>query len=261
MRAILVGGVLLLTFIGQVPAHAQNQGLVAPVTAGPAPTTGFIWAGPYIGVFGGYGFGRSTATGTGMGTLGPFDDAALGLALPVTPRGVFGGVTVGYNQQTGTAVFGLEGEGGYLNLAGTTNNTAGLPGADPNGVLDDDTGTVRYGWYAALAARFGIAMDRTLLFAKAGGIISQYTANYADLDGAAPGTIDPFDQTTLGGPQYGYVLGAGAEFAFGADWTAKLEYNYFNLGIDTTTNSDGDTYTHRNQAHLIRFGLNFLLGN
>jgi outer membrane immunogenic protein len=184
-----------------------------------------------------------------------------GLTLQLNPRGVFGGVTVGYNQQTGNLVFGVEGETGFLNLRDTATFTAGLPGGELNTALDDDTGTVRYGWYAALAARFGIAMDRTLLFARAGGIIAQYTGTYGDLDGAAPGTIDPTDLTTLGGPQYGYLLGAGAEFTFDANWTARLEYNFFNLGTDTTTNSDGDTFTHRNQAHLIKFGLNFLLGN
>jgi outer membrane immunogenic protein len=243
MRAILVGGVLLLTFIGQVPAHAQNQGLVAPVMAGPPVTTGFIWAGPYIGVFGGYGFGRSTATTTDApgGNFG-FDEGADNLTFPLNPTGVFGGVTVGYNQQAGAMVFGVEGDVGYLNLRDTVTTTPG----NPIGALDDDTGTVTYGFYA------------TLLFARAGGIIAQYLGTYGDLDGGVP---DLGDQTTLGGPQYGYVIGAGAEFAFGADWTAKLEYNFLNLGTDTTTNVDGDTFTHRNQAHLIRFGLNFLFGN
>ena len=69
---------------------------------------------------------------------------------------------------------------------------------------------------------------------------------------------DPSDATALGGPQYGYLVGAGAEFAFDTNWTAKLEYNYFNLGADTTTNGDGDFFNHRNSAHLIRFGLNYL---
>ena len=45
------------------------------------------------------------------------------------------------------------------------------------------------------------------------------------------------------------------------NWTAKLEYNYFNLGTDTTNNADGDVFIHRNAAHLIRFGLNYLLPN
>lgn len=254
MKGILVGGVLLLTFIGQVPAHAQNPGLVAPVTAAPPPTTGFIWAGPYIGVFGGYGFGRSTATTTDQpgGNFG-FDEGIDNLTFPVNPTGAFGGVTVGYNQQAGAMVFGVEGDVGYLNLRDTVTTTPG----NPIGALDDDTGAVTYGFYATLAARFGIAMDRALLFARAGGIIAQYLGTYGDTDSGVP---DATDQTTLGGPQYGYVIGAGAEFAFGADWTAKLEYNFLNLGTDTTTNVDGDTFTHRNQAHLIRFGLNFLFG-
>ncbi len=247
MKGILAGSVLLLTIIGQVPAHAQNPGLVAPVTAAPPVATGFIWAGPYIGVYGGYGFGQSQATGT---TGDPFDEGGItGLTLRLNPQGAFGGVTVGYNQQTGNVVWGVEGEAGYLGLRAAANPAPGFT---------DDAGTVAYGFYATLAARFGIAMDRTLLFARAGGIIAQYIGTYGDYDGGVP---DTFDQTTLGGPQFGYVIGAGAEFAFDANWTAKLEYNFLNLGTDTTTNNAGDTYTHRNQAHLIKFGLNFLFGN
>jgi outer membrane immunogenic protein len=247
MKGILAGSVLLLTIIGQVPAHAQNPGLVAPVTAGAATATGFIWAGPYIGAYAGYGIGTATATGT----AGAFDEGVNGLTLGLNPRGAFGGITVGLNQQAGNFVWGVEADAGYLNLRDAANPPPGF---------DDDAGTVAYGFYATLAARFGIAMDRTLLFARAGGLIAQYLGTYGDTDGVG-GPFDLTDQTTLGGPQFGYVLGAGAEFAFDANWTAKLEYNFLNLGTDTTTNSDGDTYTHRNQTHLIRFGLNFLFGN
>ncbi|MGD9739478.1 MAG: outer membrane protein [Bauldia sp.] len=218
-----------------------------PVVAAPAPT--FDWTGPYVGFYAGYGFGYSAATGT---TPGAFDEGVAGLTLPVDPRGVLGGVTVGYNQQAGAFVFGVEGTGGYLNLNGTNALTGG---GDVNATLDDDTGTVNYGWYGTVAARLGVAMDRTLLFATAGGIVTQFSSVYGDLDGA----LDAADATVLGGPQFGYVLGGGAEFAFDTNWTAKLEYNYFNLGTDTTgNNTPGDAFSQRNSAHLVRFGLNYL---
>lgn len=264
MRKLFVASAAIVAFGG--PAMAADVSVVvpsapiAPVVTAPAPAT-FDWTGPYVGFYGGYGFGLSAATSAGpLVGAGGFDENAFGLTLPVDTRGLFGGVTVGYNYQSGTMVFGVEGAGGYLNLSGATAFTSGLPGGDGNGTLDDDAGTANYGWYGTLAARLGVAIDRTMVFATAGGIVTQYGATYGDLTGAAPGTLTAGDTTMLGGPQIGYVLGGGAEFAFDTNWTAKLEYNYFNLGGATTGNDDGDTFTHRNSAHLVRFGLNYLFG-
>jgi outer membrane immunogenic protein len=240
-----------------LPAMAADAVPPAPpiVAVTPPVATGFNWTGPYVGAFGGYGFGLSTATTTNDG----FDENLPGATLGVNPRGILGGITVGYNVDTGVLLFGIEGTAGYNAGRGTTTITTGIGNADPDGVVNDDQGAVNYGWYATLGGRVGVAMDRTLLFATAGGVITQYINAYGDLD---PGPVaDAGDLTGLAGPQFGYVLGAGAEFAFDANWTAKLEYNYLNLGTDTTGNLDGDTFTHRNSSHLIRFGLNYLFGN
>lgn len=256
MKRLTVAAVALAAFAS--PALAADPVVMdpPPIPAQAPAAPMFTWTGPYIGVFGGYGLGRSSATndptaGNGDG----FDDGNLALTLGLSPRGVLGGLTLGYNQQAGTFVIGAEATGGYLALGDAFSL---FVGDTPNGVLDDDEGTVGYGWYATLTGRVGVAIDRTLLFATAGGIITQYGATYGDLDA---GATDPTDTTTLGGPQLGYLVGGGAEFAFDANWTAKLEYNYFNLGTDTTTNTDGDVFVHRNNAHLIRFGLNFLIPN
>jgi outer membrane immunogenic protein len=255
MKRFLLAAAALTALAGPaVAADAVTMDTPVPTQAPQAPM--FTWTGPYIGVFGGYGLGRSSAAndpGTGNGDA--FDEGNAAVTLGLTPRGILGGVTLGYNHQSGAFVVGAEVTGGYLGLT----DAFSLFVADgPNGTLDDDQGTVGYGWYATLAGRVGVALDRTLLFATAGGIITQYGAVYGDLDGGVP---DPTDATTLGGPQLGYLVGGGAEFAFDANWTAKLEYNYFNLGTDATTNTDGDTFIHRNSAHLIRFGLNYLVPN
>lgn len=241
MKRILVTGAALLALtsvsLAQEPAGA-------PV---------FTWNGPYVGAFGGYGFGYAGATNdTTAGNGDGFDEEFADVTLGLMPRGAIGGVTLGYNHQSGAFVVGAEATGGYMAL-GDAFSLFTDPGA--SAVLDDDEGTVGYGFYATLAGRVGVALNRTLLFATAGGIITQYTGTYGNLDG---GVTDTDDTTTLFGPQYGYLIGGGAEFAFDANWTARLEYNYFDLGTDTTTNIDGDEFTHRNNAHLVRFGLNYL---
>lgn len=248
MKRLVLSGVALVALTGAAMA--------AEPMAPPTPT--FSWTGPYVGVFGGYGFGMSSATNdatvtTGVGDgPGGFDDGDLPLTMALSPRGLLGGVAVGYNHQSGSVVVGAEATGGYLGLSDAF---SAFIADGPNGVLDDDEGSVGYGWYATLSGRVGVALDQTLLFATAGGIVTQYSASYGDLDG---GATDLSDQTTLGGPQFGYLLGGGAEFAFDSNWSAKLEYNFVNLGSDTTTNADGDSFTHNNRAHLIRFGLNYL---
>lgn len=255
MRRLALLGVSLMAMTGAALAADPVTVIDAP-PAPPPPT--FSWSGPYVGVFAGYGFGYSSATnddtvigGVGDGP-GGFDDGDLPLTLALNPRGLLGGITFGYNYQSGSLVVGAEATAGYLALS----DAFSLFVADgPNGVLDDDEGTVGYGWYGTLAGRVGLAMDRTLLFATAGGIITQYSATYGDLDG---GATDLSDQTVLGGPQFGYLVGGGAEFAFDSNWTARLEYNFFNVGADTTTNADGDSFTHSNRAHLVKFGLNYL---
>ena len=245
MKRILVAGAALVALTGT--ALAQE----------PAGAPVFTWTGPYVGAFGGYGFGYATATnditaGNGDG----FDEANADVTLGLMPRGAIGGVTLGYNHQSGAFVVGAEATGGFMALADAFSV---FTGDVADGVLEDDEGTVGYGWYATLAGRVGVALNRTLLFATAGGIITQYTGTYGDLDD--PGVTDLDDTTTLFGPQYGYLVGGGAEFAFDANWTARLEYNYFDLGTDTTTNVDGDVFVHRNNAHLVRFGLNFIFPN
>lgn len=256
MRRLIISGAAIVALTGTALAA---EPIMVVESAPPAPPTpAFNWTGPYVGVFGGYGIGFSSATNdpsvtTGVGDgPGGFDDGDLPLTLGLSPRGLLGGVTVGYNQQAGALVFGAEATGGYLALSDAFSQFL----ADgPNGVLDDDEGAVGYGWYATLAGRVGVAWNQTLLFATAGGIITQYGATYGDLDG---GTTDVSDATSLTGPQFGYLLGGGAEFAFDTNWTAELEYNFINLGNDTTTNADGDAFNHTNRAHLVKFGLNYL---
>ena len=247
-RVLLASAAALVAFTGSALA-------ADPVAIPPAM---FTWGGAYVGVLGGVGVGITSATNdVVIGAGGAFDEGLVPVGLGLTPRGLVGAVTLGYNYQLGQyMVIGAEATGGYLGLADLFfDNTTDVDG---DGNLLDDEGAAAYGWYATLSGRIGVAFERTLLFATAGGIVAQYTATYGDLDG---GVADGNDTTTLTGPQVGWLFGTGAEFAFDLNWTAKLEYNYFNLGTDTTINNDGDIFIHRNAAHLIRFGLNYLLPN
>jgi len=65
--------------------------------------------------------------------------------------------------------------------------------------------------------RAGYAFDRFLVYGTGG-------AAFGDLQAAAG--VLPFNSTT----QVGWTAGAGIEYAFLPNWTAKVEYLYVNLG-------------------------------
>jgi outer membrane immunogenic protein len=62
----------------------------------------------------------------------------------------------------------------------------------------------------------------------------------------------------------GWTLGAGAEMAFMARWSAKFEYLYYDMGRDTVATNGtggftGDFYavSQKTAGHLLRAGLNY----
>ena len=87
--------------VGRRPARAH-----AGEGAGLRCADAYNWTGFYLGLNGGYGFGRSEFNGTLPS--GSFDAGG----------GLFGG-TVGYNWQTGPLVFGLEGDIDWSGMRGS----------------------------------------------------------------------------------------------------------------------------------------------
>jgi opacity protein-like surface antigen len=61
------------------------------------------------------------------------------------------------------------------------------------------------------------------------------------------------------------MVGAGVEYAFTDSWTAKIEYNYMNLGADSPRLQDAyssvflDTNI-RERMNVVKIGVNYRLG-
>lgn len=206
------------------------------------PPIGFNWTGGYAGFHLGYGWGDSDFTDDDGWNL-------LGQTFGVDSDGVLGGIQAGYNWQTGSLIVGVEGELGYLNLDGS--------GLQEDGVFNDTFGVVDGGFYTGLSARVGYAMDRTLLFAKAGGAYHGGEFSLSDVPTlAGPSTLS--GSKTVG---LGYQIGAGVEHAVTDNWTLKVEYAYFDFGSETVTGFDeiGDPYNYTAdlRSHTIKVGVNF----
>ncbi len=129
------------------PIAAQAADLPAPTYKAPAyvaPVPIFSWTGFYVGLNGGYGWGKSNWSGSG----GNFE---------VTPKGWLGGGTLGYNIQTGGWVWGIEGDIDYMNLKGTA-DAAFCPSC-----------TFKDTWLGTIRGRIGYSYDRWLPYLTAGG--------------------------------------------------------------------------------------------
>lgn len=177
----------LLVLIVFAPAAANAADLSRPFAykAPPPP----IWTGFYLGAYGGV----SGATGSNFGLNG-------GLA----------GGTAGYNWQNGAVVFGLEGDGGWAGLTGTTS----CPLAPVVGCTTNDH------WLSSARGRLGwTAVPSLLLYATAGGAFGDVRT--ATNSAAFPG---------VSGDQAGWSAGAGFEWLFVPGWSFKAEYLHYDLG-------------------------------
>ncbi|MBX9778596.1 MAG: outer membrane beta-barrel protein [Xanthobacteraceae bacterium] len=219
-----------------------------PVKAPPpvvAPV--FTWTGCYVGMHGGYAWGRKKDW-TEAGVLEPF--AAHDVDGPL-----FGG-QVGCNLQHDRWVFGIEGQASWADVKGNTTFTSGLLTSAPitNGFFTkaDILGTI--------AARLGIAFDRSLLFVKGGLAFAHEKHWLTAAQGAGPAVIVASTDKYL---RWGWMVGGGWEYAFSGRWSGKIEYNYLHLGRDADplcpvpgpgTCVDFELKQH---IHLVKVGINY----
>jgi outer membrane immunogenic protein len=182
-RLFLAACAGLLAAMMATPSSAAD--LPRPVYKGPAFVAPvFTWTGFYVGVNGGYGWGKS--------------DWDPGVSSFDANGALLGG-TLGYNLQTGSFVWGIEGD---LDWSGMKGDSAGVETKVP--------------WLGTVRGRIGYAFDRFLPYITGGAAVAQIKMD------TGAGTDDE--------TRVGWTVGAGVEWAFLASWSAKLEYLYADLG-------------------------------
>jgi outer membrane immunogenic protein len=223
----------------------------APVFVQPVPI--FTWTGFYVGVNGGYAFGPGSTR---------FDAAVPGLALFGTTdsfnEGFTIGGTIGYNFQVSpNFVVGIEADLNYIDGDRNTTFTTGFaPGG--SAVVSSEMnlfGTVR--------GRLGLTFDRFMVYAT-GGLA------YANIESNTTIVVPPAPLSTFTGSKddtrFGWTLGAGVEYAFTNNLSAKVEYLYYDLGDKTYVSGltsgpavVGFTNSTRVEASgsIVRAGLNY----
>lgn len=239
--------ILLATAAGVILAAAA-QAADLPVKAPPpaVASTVYNWSGFYAGVNLGYAWGRATATDAPASNGVCW--ATCGTRWGPDVDGFTGGVQAGWNLQTGSWVFGVEGDVGYLGLKGST--------ADPT---NDDQLFVktRGGWFATLRGRVGVLLSPAALVYGTGGAI------YADTRTSVVRDTTSFK--TNNADPWGWTVGGGVEARLSHSWSWKLEYLYYDLGtyrVDGPIGNTGITqfFPVQQDGHIVRAGLNYRFG-
>jgi outer membrane immunogenic protein len=227
MKKLVLSAAVVVALGGQalaadIPARTYTK---APVYTAPAVI--YNWTGFYIGG----NVGGAFAGNNGLqGSNGRF----------------MGGVEGGFDYQFASNwVVGIEAQYSWLN----SNNTGiALPGGtvitDKNNNIGSATGRVGYTWGPAL------------VYGK-GGYAWRDNPNLGVNVAGAPAAF-----TTNGTHRDGWTLGAGLEYMFAPNWSAKAEYQYYNFGTTTFTSGPpaviGSRF--RDDDHTVKVGVNYRFG-
>lgn len=212
---------LLLATVGVVAmattASAADLPARMPVKAPPYVAPLYNWTGFYIG--GHLGWARVDLDQTLLTTAAPF---AAGTTLGRSDDGFLYGGQLGFNWQAGAWVFGIEGE-----LSGVDIGSSGTATGVVAGVPVTVNGSAGIDWIASVTGRVGYAfgpLGNILVYAK-GGIA------WMDWSACASGTAGGvfFTGGCGGGTETGWTLGAGLEWGFAPNWSAKIEYQYYDF--------------------------------
>ena len=238
MKKTLAG----ITAVALIATPALSADLSRPVyTKAPPPAPIFSWTGFYIGVEGGGSWGSSKHVDQPTG----LDDTPW-----FSVNGGLVGGTAGYNWQTGNFVLGVEGDWSWVSQNGSVADTG--PGGNPA-----FSSFTKERWLATARGRVGYAANTMLLYVTGG-----FAAASVNVGVTSTATGFVFDQTTQ--TRSGWTGGAGIEWGFAPNWSAKAEYLYVSLQDSRfVTPNLGPGFNRSNvplNDNIVRAGVNLRFG-
>ncbi|MGA2288238.1 outer membrane protein [Bradyrhizobium sp.] len=231
MKKMLLSTVALVALGATVPALAADLG-TRPYTKAPAYVAPiYNWTGFYVGghIGGAFGGDNGFAGTTNGGNNGSF----------------LGGLQAGADYQFAPNwVAGIEGQYSWL---GNNNNSVAFTGAGTGFAYNNNQRGL-----GSVTGRLGYTWGPALLYAKGGYAYSDY--NQSLTFGGVPQAF-----ALNGGHHDGYTVGAGLEYMFAQNWSAKIEYQYYDFGRTSFVTpallaAFGST---RSDEHTVKAGLNY----
>jgi outer membrane immunogenic protein len=225
----------------------------------PAPVAIYNWTGFYVGAHGGWAWTDKRWFLPGTGEVANYG-----------ANGALGGLQAGYNWQSGNWVLGAEAQASWSDIRKgvlwTDPEPAPWTDPDPAPVKGGRVVTARTGatvdYFGTIAARGGYAVNNVLLFVKGGGawthdVYRAFNANTANetLLASASGT------------RWGWMVGAGIEYGFAPNWSAKVEFDYLDFGTQRIVLNAVPGVTPATRAFdiaqtisLVKVGINYRFG-
>ncbi len=285
MKRLLIGSAAIISLFATSAFAADlapRPYTKAPVIVEP----GYNWTGFYVGLNGGYSWGRANTNISGVSPLAPLLPIA---AFAPFGRNVDGGIAggqIGYNWQIDPRwVLGLEGDAQWsgersstaLSLVGPRfgSSIIGIPvgvGADFNSIITQTANLAHeLRWFATFRGRAGFLADpQTLLYATGGLAVGEFrysAQTTTSIQVFGPGSAGT---TPLGAPlvfagaaasssdtRVGWTVGAGVERKFSPNWSGKLEYLYMDFGSKTYFSGTLNQASVSFRDQILRAGINY----
>jgi outer membrane immunogenic protein len=222
MRKILLSGIAF-TALTIAPAMAADMPSKAPAYL-PPPAV-YNWTGFYVGLNGGYSWGRTSVDyAQGAGVLGnpPNPGGVFAASYNFHPDSFIGGGQIGYNFQTGNFVYGIEADIQWRDGDDSVSQVFNTFG-------DRFTLTGTQGWLGTVRGRLGYAMNNWLIYATGGLAVGRVEHELFQASNAPAGSRFLSESDTA----IGWTVGAGVEWGFAPHWSLGVEYLYVDLGSRT----------------------------
>ena len=229
MNKLLLAATTLIGFAAINAANAADLALKAP----PPPLVVDEWTGPYIGLNLGGSWGRSRTS------YNDPDPAFVPFTTSQHMDGVLGGAQVGYNVQFNrTWLAGLEADFQGTGRRGSATfppitEIFGVPGIATTTVTTTGTLTQKMPWFGTVRGRLGVEPSSNVLLYVTGGLAyaqikSTVATSFIAIGpgGTATGALS----SSINNDRTGWTAGAGAEWMFAKQWSAKVEYLYMDYG-------------------------------
>jgi outer membrane immunogenic protein len=200
MKKFLLGTVGLVALgLAAGPASAADLAARPVYTKAPMMAPAYDWSGFYLGINGGWAQSNDRRTDPFGAVFGDYN-----------PNGGTVGGQVGYRWQTGPFVFGLEAQGNWADISGSTINLGAPGGATIRSKMDA---------FGLFTGQVGYAWNNVLLYAKGGAAVTDRNYDFV-LAGGGLGSTSGYDT------RWSPTVGAGLEFGFYQNWSIGIEYNH-----------------------------------
>jgi outer membrane immunogenic protein len=251
------------------PAAAADMYVKAP------PPYPYVWNGFYGGVNVGYADEQSTFTSAanpvpdttvgfppGSGVSQGLAELSSGRITTSNGMGVIGGGQVGYNLQLNKVwVVGLEAD--IQGKTGSSNGTLAAGATIPAGgvsVTSVQTVSASTDWIGTVRGRLGVLLAPNWLVYFTGGLAYGGNSASATLNQSGNNGFLGVGAGSFSGTRIGGTFGGGVEWMFARNWSAKVEYLFYDLGTASFAYSAqaGGTFvpatpTYQNLSNTVHF--------